>query len=294
MPAFAPFIAPVAGGLISLLRGNQQQGAEEEARRQFNANAAARDAAANRVIGGAQASGFNPFGVNTLNSGQSGVTSNFMNSNTRGSSQDRVHIDPANRPLINQQRTILERLLGGLGEGNQGETIRGVRARQAAFDGARANQANTIGRRNLGRISAGGGIGALNAAEAASSADFLSQADARERAKTAQALGLSTQFQDLLKGANRTFQESTNQVGGGTQTGSFSREIAPNVAGLIQALSPAPQVSTNTGLTPGLDAGEDALNAFFAQNPDFFSNKGSISGGVPPGVIPTRMTGTGF
>jgi hypothetical protein len=286
-PLLAYGIATAASAVISWLKGRGTKAAEEDARALENARITGNQALAESIIARATANGFDPTGAQTGTQTSSGTSGSTSTQNSTTSS----------KPVITAEYQPMEEQLRGLIEGRLGKgqfsneefvnrtLANRIRATNRTYANATANAENRVARQGGGALKGFGATTPINTARAGQIADTIGNAPLEARA-------LENQDLDFARGAIGAFGTGSQSKTKGTtntsgwNTGSATTTTPPNLGALYSMLrQDDPKASTNTGFSPGLQAGGDLLSSLMALWANKNQGGGSKAGGSSGGGV---------
>lgn len=268
----------LAGG--AYLSGRKKDKAAKDQANLNNQHLEAQRQAQQQILAGLESSGWNPYGVNSLQSGSSGT------SNTSGSESSYSKENPFTTAeygkLDNLVRGVMENRLSRGSSLPPGYEQNAIRKANEAFASTDATARNIAARKGLSGAQVFGLNSPAQAARAGKIADIRGSVPLLER---------DLMDKDMAMEADRQSRFGTGRETRGTRRYSSSTDSSqsgfnqqgPNIGGLASLLMPpgAQQstMSPNSGLGSALTAGGAA---FANYNANQQAAGGGITGGVPP------------
>lgn len=290
-----PVVGSVVSAAISYLQSKGTNDAEKQARELYNSYLTGRTDVANKIIADMTAHGFDPYGpqvTTTTGSGQS-------------QSSTRSHQDTTtdSRPIITEQYQPMEAQLRGLIEGRLGkgqysneEFVRQqlanrVRATTQATAGAEQGILNRLARQGGGALKLAGGLAPLAVSRAGRIADITGNVGTEAREIEDRTIEQGKALTEAFGKGNlsHTVGDMYSNTSG-SNTGGSTTTAPPNMGALFSMFAPvAPQAGSNTGFSPGLQAGGDLLSQLML----LYGNRNGTAGQGGYGAAGAPPAGTG-
>lgn len=276
-------ITNLVGGIIS---NNAKNKAEQQQRAADNAFMQKSDAAKAGVLSNLQASGWNPYGMNTLHSGSSGSSSTSGRSSTSFANQSHKITEAANQGMEDKLRSLIEGRLGTASVG-AGEKANAIRAINQATAGAQRQIQNLVGARGAAAPAAGAAFTPLATARSGQIAQYLGTAVPElQRTREMDLENQANQFllprmgesQSGVSNSNFSQNTNSNQSGWGQQ--------APDIGSALALSMPTgPAQTSNTGYS-GFGTALQGAGALGSALLPYYANRQKTPGslGMPSNI----------